>query len=138
MKSESYFDDTIGSFDGAEVYEFVGLYIKSNLEYIIPKTNLRLFRDDELILSRNLNGQEMNKKRINIIRIFKDIAFIIDIQTNLKEVHFLAGSLNLQNGTYRQYKKSNDKFLNIHISLKHPQQTIKQSPNSRNSFNQKY
>ena len=49
-----------------------------------------------------------------IIKIFKDIGFSIDIQTNLKEADFFEVTLNLQNGTYRPYKKVNDKLLYIH------------------------
>ena len=50
--------------------------------------------------------------------------------------------LNLQNDTYRPYKKANDKLLYIHSSLNHPPQIIKQLPNSiseklsKNSSNQ--
>ena len=68
----------------------------------------------------------MNKKRKIIIKIFKDISFSIDIQTNIKEVHFIDVTLNLQNGTYRSYKKSNDKLLCIHSLSNDPPQIIKQ------------
>ena len=49
-------DVTIGSFDGAEICEFAGLYIQSNLENILLKTNFGLYQDDGLILLRNHNG----------------------------------------------------------------------------------
>ena len=39
----------------------------------------------------------MDKKKKNYLTTFKDIAFIIDIQTNLKEVFFLDVILNVQN-----------------------------------------
>ena len=42
---------------------------------------------------------QVNKKRKTIIKIFKDISFSIDIQTNLKEVNFLDVKVNLQNDT---------------------------------------
>ena len=128
--TESCFDVTMDSFDGAEICELVGLYIQSNLENILPKTNFGLYRDDGLILLRNVKGQHMNKKRKTIIKIFKGIGFSIDIQTNLKEVDFLDVTLNLQNGTYRPYKKANDKLLYIHSSSNHPPQIIKQLPTS--------
>ena len=110
----------MGSFDGAEICEVVALYIQSNLENILPKTNFGLYRDDGLIFLRNLNSQQMNKKRKAIIKIFKDIGFSIDIQTNLEEVDFLEVTLNLENGIYLQFKKPNDKLLYIHSSLNHP------------------
>ena len=61
--TESCFDVTTGSFDSAEICELVGLYIQSNLENILPKTNFGLYRDDGLILLKDLNGQQIDKKR---------------------------------------------------------------------------
>ena len=42
----------------------------------------------------------MDKRRKTISKIFKDIAFCIDIQANLKEVDFLDVTVSLQNDTY--------------------------------------
>ena len=136
--AESCFDVTMGSFGGAEICELVGLYIQSNLESILSKTNFGLYRDDGLSLIRNLNGQQTDKKR----KTFKGIGFSIHMQTNLKEGDFLDVALNLQNDTYRPCKKPNDKLLYIHSSSNHPPQIIKQLPNSiseilsKNSSNQ--
>ena len=46
--TESCFDVTMGSFDGAEICEVVGLYIHSKLEKILPKSNFGLHRGDGL------------------------------------------------------------------------------------------
>ena len=78
--TESYFDISISSFDGAEICELAGLYIQSNLENILPKTNFGFYRDNGLILLRSLNGQQMDKKRKTVFQTFKDIAFSIYIQ----------------------------------------------------------
>ena len=43
----------MGSFDGAEIYELVGLYIQSKLEKILPKSNFGLYRDDGLVVTAN-------------------------------------------------------------------------------------
>ena len=72
----------------------------------------------------------MDKKRKTIIKIFKGIGFSIDIQASLKEIDFLNVTLNLQNGTYRSYKKPNDKLLYVNLSSNHPPQIIKQLSNS--------
>ena len=85
----------MGSSDGAEISELVGLYIQSKLEKILPKSDFGLYRDDGLALLRNLNGQETEKVRKNIVRVFKDIVCSLGIETNLKEVDFLDVSLNL-------------------------------------------
>ena len=85
----------MGSFDGAEICELVGLYIQSKLGKILPKSNFGLYRDDGLALLRNFKGQETVKVRKNIIGVFKDIGFSLDIETNLKQVDFLDVSLHL-------------------------------------------
>ena len=85
----------MGSFDGAEVCELVGVYIQSKLEKILPKSNFGLYRDDEIALLKNLNGQQTDKFRKNITGVFRDIGFSLEIETDLKEVDFLDVSLNL-------------------------------------------
>ena len=90
----------MGIFEGAELEQLQDLgelYIQSSLENIPPKTNFGLYRDDELITLRNLNGQKFGKKKKIIIKIFNDIGFGIDLKTNLTEIDV---TLNLQNGTY--------------------------------------
>ena len=66
----------------------------------------------------------MDKKRKTTIKLFKDICFSIDIQTSFKEVDFLEVKLNQQNGSYRPYKKPNDKLLYIHSLSNHPPQAL--------------
>ena len=64
-----------------------------------------------------------------MIRVFKDIGFSLEIETNLKEVDFLDVSLNLQNGTYQPYKKPNDRLLYIHSLSNQLPNFIKQISN---------
>ena len=120
----------MGGFDGAEICELVELYIQSKLEKILSKSNFGLYRDDGLASLRNLNGQQTDKARKNIIEMFTDIGFSLEMETNLKEVDFLDVSLNLRNGTYRPYKKPNDRLFYIHGLSNHPQNVIKQLLNS--------
>ena len=102
----------------------------SKLENILSKSNFGLYWDDGPALLRNFNRQETEKVRKNIIRVFRDIGFSLEIETNLKEVDFLDTSLNLRNGTYRSYKKPNDRLLYIHSLSNHPPNVIKQISNS--------
>ena len=83
------------------------------------------------------------RKAINGLKTksFEFIGFSIDIQTSLKEVVFLDVTLNLQNCTYRPYKKPNAKPLYIHSSPNHSLLITKHLPNlisespSKNSSN---
>ena len=74
--TDSCFDAIMGSFDGAEICELVGLYIQSKLKKILPKSNFGLYRDDGLALLRNLNRKETDTVRRNIIGVFRDIALV--------------------------------------------------------------
>ena len=96
----------MGIFDLAEICDLAGLYIQPKPEKILPKSNFGLYRDNELALLRNLNGEKTDKFRKKIIAVFKYIGFSLEIENNFKEVDFLHVSLNLRNGTYRPYKKA--------------------------------
>ena len=89
------------------------------LKKILAKSNFGVYRDDGLASLRNLDGQETDKVRKNVIRVFKDIGFNLEIETYLKEAGFLDLSLNLWNGTYWPYKKTNDRLLYIQSLSNH-------------------
>ena len=73
--SQGNFDVTMGSYDGAETCELVGIYILSILAKRINKKDTGLYRDDGLIILRNYNGPKTDRTRKDIIRIFKQIGF---------------------------------------------------------------
>ena len=50
--SQDCFDVTMGSYDGAEVCELVGLLILNNLSNLVAKNDAGLYRDDGLIVVR--------------------------------------------------------------------------------------
>ena len=102
---------------------------------------MALYRDDGLFIFRKINKQQIDRVRKKIISLFKNIDFKIEIVTNLTEVDFLDVTLNLENNTYRPYKKPNDKLIYIDVSSNHPPQIKKQLTKiisdrlSRNSSN---
>ena len=111
----------MGSYDGAEICELVGIYILTRLATIIKKSDCGLYRDDGLVLLRNVNGQLIDHTHKNIIKILKDVGFSIDIETNSKMVDFLDITFNLNNGIYKPYKKPNGILLYIKKSSNYPQ-----------------
>ena len=130
-KDGSYtFDVTMGSFDGAEACELVGIYLLSKLSEDLGITNVGLYRDDGLALLKNQNKRQTDQTRKKLVNIFKNAGFDIEIETNLKKVNFLDITFNLNNGTYCPYKKPNDKLNYINILSNHPPQVIKQLPTS--------
>ena len=130
--TDSCFDVTMGSYDGAEICELVGIFILKSLEDKIDKQDIGLYRDDGLMILRNANGQKTDRTRKYIIKVMKGLGFQIEIETNLKEVNFLDVTFNLNSGLYKPYKKPNDQLLYVTTSSDHPPQVIKQLPNSIN------
>ena len=93
------------------------------------KKNTGLYRDDGLIVLRNMNARGTYKMRKIIIKMFKEVEFQLEIKTNLKKVHFLDVMFNLITGLYTPYKKPNDNLLYINTSSDHPPKIIKQPAN---------
>ena len=96
------FDITMGSMDGAETCELVGLFILNTLGKKFGENNIGLYRDDGLACFKNLNGHQSDKLRKDITKIFKDMGLNITILANLKIVHFLDVTFNLEDGTHIQ------------------------------------
>ena len=73
-QTESCFDVTMGSFDGAEVCELVGIYILCFLAKLIDKKDCGLYRDDELSILRNVNGQQIDRMQKILSNHLKTLA----------------------------------------------------------------
>ena len=100
------FDVSMGSYDGAEVCELVGLYLLERLSSLISKDQIGLYRDDGLAVVNHSSGPQLDRLRKDIISLFKSEGLSITIETNLTETDFLDVSLNLKNGTYSPPYKS--------------------------------
>ena len=93
-KWESCFDMTMGGYNWAEICELAGIYILTHLATIIKKSNCGLYRDGNLLIVCNVNRQQTDPTNANI-KIFKDVGFSIEVQTNSKVVDFLDITFNL-------------------------------------------
>ena len=105
-----------------EICELVGIYTLSKLKNITSKDDVGLYRDDGLILLSELNGQQTDKTRKNIIKVFTTTAFQIKTETSTLHTNFLDVTFNLRSGTYCPYKKANDTLLYVHTLSNHPHQ----------------
>ena len=72
-----------------------------------------LYRD---VILCNINNQQTQKIRKQIISIFKSIDFKVEITTNLTEFNFLDVAFNLKQNSYRPYKKPNDNLACFNTS----------------------
>ena len=91
-KSDSLFDVAMGSYDGAQKCDLVGLYLLSKLKPL--KLAIGLYRDDGLAVSTNTPKQTEQIKK-QICKIFQDEGLEITIEANLKIIDFLDKELNL-------------------------------------------
>ena len=85
----SLFDVTMGSYDGAEICELVGLLLLSKLSGIIHTDDIGLYRDDGLAIIRKAPGPEMECTRKKLIAIFKMHGLKVTTDTNLFQTDFL-------------------------------------------------
>ena len=96
------FEVTMASFDGAELWELVDLYILDILGEKYGKHRIGLYRDDGLACFGYTRRPQADRIRKNFINIFKeDFDLSIICKTNLKAVNFLDVTLNLTTGKYQ-------------------------------------
>ena len=72
----------------------------------------------------------IDRKRKDIIKLFKEHGLSITIETNIKIVNYLDIQMNLNDNTYKPFRKANNLPLYIHKESKHPSSIIKKLPES--------
>lgn len=127
-KSKDNFDVTMGSFDGAETCELVGLYLLKQVSSIIPQQSVGLYRDDGLAVIENANGPILDRIRKDLHDCFKREGLKITVDIHAETVNFLDVKLNLKDASYRPYKKPNSTTLYIHKDSNHPPNVIQNIP----------
>ena len=88
------------------------------------KKNFGLYRDDGLGILRNTSGPEADRKRKNTIEIFKECGLSITCEVNKKIVDFLEVRFNLNDQTYKPYRKLNNEPGYINKQSNHPPNII--------------
>ena len=129
--SNSLFDVTMGSYDGAETCELVGSYLLSQLKKI-PGVEIGLYRDDGLaVLQQTPRATERIKKEI--CHIFRQCDLKITIEANKKVVNFLDVTLDLNTEKFKPYSKTSNTPLYVHSKSNHPPNIIRNIPESVNT-----
>ena len=95
-KKNSKFDVTMGSYDGAEICELVGLFLLHELSIIIPKELAGLYRDNGLAILQNSSGSNTDQIKKRIIKLFQNHNLKITIEANIILTDFLDVTLNLK------------------------------------------
>ena len=127
--SDSTFDVTMGSYDGAEVCELIGLFVLDTLKDRFGY-DIGLYRDDGLATLNTRSGRLNDKARKDLEHIFNDFGLNITVLTNQLQTNFLDLTLDLANNTYKPYRKPNDTPFYINRLSNHPPSILKQIPSS--------
>ena len=90
----------MGSYDGAELCELVGLFILHNLGNKYGKESIGLYLDDGLAALNKISGPQAERITKDFQKSFKELGLKIEIKTNLKVVDFLDVTFNLATEMY--------------------------------------
>ena len=128
-KGSDLFDVSMGSYDGAEMCELIGIFILNlpGRQYD-TKNIIRLYRDDGLSIFKNCSGPKMEKIKKPLQKVFKNNGLDVIIDWNMKVVNYLDVTFNLNDCTYRPYQKPDNIIQYIHVGSNHPPNIIKQIP----------
>ena len=99
-KDNTEFDVTMGSYDGTELCELVGLYLLDLLAKEFDKKYFGLYRDDGLGCFENISGLDSERIKKKIIKIFNSNGLNITVECNLIVTDFLDDTFDLKSGTY--------------------------------------
>ena len=130
-KSNSLFDVTMGSFDGAETCELVGSYILSKLT---PKLghNIGLYRDDGLA-AFNKTPREIENIKKYICTTFSEHNLKLTIEANKKRVDYLDITLALISESYKPFMKPGNVPHYVSRNSNHPPPIIRSIPENINA-----
>lgn len=127
QRKESLFDVTMGAPDGAEVCELVGIYILHKLSTILPPQSIGLYRDDGLIMVKNLDGSSMERIRKRLFATFKSEGLKITVSPPSDSVDFLDVTFR-RDGSFRPFRKSGTTTNYVHHQSNHPPSIIRNIP----------
>ena len=74
-KEGGLFDVSMGTYDGAEVCELVGIYMLHLLSRRYNKNDFELYRDEGLAVLKKKNGPQSEQVKKNIQKVFKKHEF---------------------------------------------------------------
>ena len=123
-KSNPQFSVEQGGLDSAEVSELVGLYILFKMSSVLPKEQIRIYRDDMLFVVKATGrgyGRQTELLCQRLHKAFKEWFNLgITWEANLTIVNFLDVTMNLEDGSHRPYRKDDSVPVYIHKNSNHP------------------
>ena len=130
-KTNTNFDVTMGSLDGAETSELIGLFMLNEIKSIITDMNHvsnGLYRDDGLIILKDCPGPKRERIIKNLHKLFKSHGLKITIASTGPISNFLDVTMDITEGTFQPYRKPNDDPVYINANSNHPPAILKHIP----------
>ena len=110
----------MGSYQGAEVCDLIGLYLLHKLSPILDNGAYGLYRDDGLCVVKGRSGTEWERLKKTIRNAFAVEGFKITLEGNLHKTDFLDVVLDMRKNEYLPFRKENSKTLYINNGSNHP------------------
>ena len=85
----------MGSYDGAEICELLGLFLFHKLSNVFRQENVRIYCDDVLAILRNKSGLQLERIRKELSQFFKLYNLQITTDCSLNYTDFLDVTFNL-------------------------------------------
>ena len=123
QKKDGEFDVTMGSKDGAEVCESVGLYLLHKLSNINQNVSVGLYRDDGLAAVRG-SKSDVDRIRKQFTAMMKEEGLNITVEGGSQSVDFLDVVLNLNDGSHHPFVKPNTNTKYVSTSSNHPDSVL--------------
>ena len=114
---EDDFDVPMGCHDGVEIYEVVGTFILKKISPTMQEqNNVGLYRDDGLGIFRNMWRPNIERKKKEIIQMFKNFGLSITVTNNVISANYLDVNFDLTKDISKPYRKPNDEpiYINRH------------------------
>ena len=103
----------MGCYDGAEVCKLVSIYILNKLSNIIGIDSIGLYvivmgYTYGLSIFESLSWPQIERKKKNIIKVFKMCGLPIIVTTNITSIDFLDVTFNLKTESYQPFRRPNN------------------------------
>ena len=72
----------MGGYDGTEIRKLVHTYLLNQLKVVIVKEIMRLYRDNGLGIFKKMSGPKVERKKINIVKIFNNNGLSITVNAS--------------------------------------------------------
>ena len=132
VKKNSNFDNSMGALDSCELCECVGLFLLAKTQESVDKgqialVSIALYRDDLILVTRK-HGKIINEVKSKLTKIFKSEDLILCEWTEGTEQNYLDIDFDLNENTYKPYKKEQDNSKYVAAHSDHPKAVLKSIP----------